>query len=180
MEPSWLQGKWIQSPPQDEIGPFSYFVLPSLLLLFYTIFFMNRGYLCFPSSQLKKKKSQQRQNWLCITEMHERQLMYLHKYRPWSDRDVCIKVNERFECIKLSVCVSLWQTETLKPAQTSWRGTDINLTLAMFHLALTKCDIQAVALKINTNSLSVLLPFQMSLEYSFLVCDAFLGKNGLN
>lgn len=87
--------------------------------------------------------------------MHKRQLMYLHKYRPWSCEDACIKVNERFECIKLSVCVSLWQTETLKPAQTSWLGTDINLTLAMFHLALTKCDIHGVALKISTNNFPI-------------------------
>lgn len=83
--------------------------------------------------------------------MHKRQLMYLHASQPWSCRDVHIKVRERFQCRKFSVCVSLWQAETLKPAQASRLGADIKLTLAMFHLALTTYDTQEVALKRNTN-----------------------------
>lgn len=113
--------------------------------------------------------------------MHERQLMYLHASQPWSCRDAHIKVRERFQCRKFSVCVSLWQAETLKPAQASRLGTDINLTLAMFHLALTTCDTQGVALKRNTNHfpISSVTLSNLGLGYRFLGFDNFLGKKWL-
>lgn len=79
------------------------------------------------------------------------------------------------------MCVSLWQAETSKPAQASRLGTDINLTLAMFHLALTTCDTQGVALKRNTNHfpISSVTLSNLGLGYRFLGFDNFLGKKWL-
>lgn len=85
--------------------------------------------------------------------------------------------------VEVCVCVSLWQAETLKPAQASRQGTDINLTLAMFHLALTTCDTRGVVLKINTNRfpISSVTLSKWAWNIDFLGLILFIGKkNGLN
>lgn len=79
-----------------------------LHLPFFPIFLMDRILLCFPSNQLMKITTTEAE-LADIREMHERQLMYLHKSRPWSRRDARIKVRERFQCRKFKcVCVSVF------------------------------------------------------------------------